>query len=77
MAKDPMEFCLSYQKMRFPTKNQCVYWPIDGKWGQGDMFFELSIDHEEWKIDQIKDYQTKIQDGVFDGKLTADEAESY
>jgi hypothetical protein len=53
-------------------------WPIDGNGGRGDMFFEFCpIRHEEWKIEPNKDYRLKYRMVVFDGKLTAEEAESY
>lgn len=53
-------------------------WPIDGNGGRGDMFFEFCpIRHEEWKIEPNKDYRLKYRMVVFEGKLTADEAESY
>lgn len=53
-------------------------WPIDGNGGRGDMFFEFCpIRHEEWKIEPNKAYQLNYRMVVFDGKLTAEEAESY
>ncbi|WP_339706396.1 PmoA family protein [uncultured Kriegella sp.] len=53
-------------------------WPIDGNGGRGDMFFEFCpIRHKEWKIEPNKDYQLKYRMVVFDGKLSADEAEAY
>ena len=53
-------------------------WPIDGNGGRGDMFFEFCpIRHEEWNIEPNKDYRLKYRMVVFEGKLTADEAESY
>lgn len=53
-------------------------WPIDGNNGRGDMFFEFCpIRHEEWKIEPKKTYQLKYRMVVFDGKLTAEEAEAY
>lgn len=53
-------------------------WPIDGNNGRGDMFFEFCpIRHEEWKIEVNRAYQLKYRMVVFDGKLTAEEAEAY
>ncbi len=53
-------------------------WPIDGNHGRGDMFFEFCpIRHEEWKIEPGKDYQLKYRMVVFEGDLTAEEAETY
>lgn len=53
-------------------------WPIDGNRGRGDMFFEFCpIRHEEWKIESGKDYQLKYRMVVFEGDLTAEEAEAY
>lgn len=53
-------------------------WPIDGNGGRGDMFFEFCpIRHEEWKIEPNKKYQLKYRMVVFDGELTAEEAEAY
>jgi hypothetical protein len=53
-------------------------WPIDGNRGRGDMFFEFCpIRHKEWKIEPDKDYQLKYRMVVFEGDLTATEAEAY
>ena len=53
-------------------------WPIDGNGGRGDMFFEFCpIRHEEWKIEPNKEYRLKYRMVVFEGTLTAQEAESY
>lgn len=53
-------------------------WPIDGNGGRGDMFFEFCpIRHEEWKIEANTAYQLKYRMVVFDGELTAEEAETY
>jgi hypothetical protein len=68
---------LSYPENRSHPEPMRI-WPIDGNGGRGDMFFEFCpIRHEEWKIEPNKDYQLKYRMVVFDGKLTADEAESY
>jgi hypothetical protein len=53
-------------------------WPIDSNEGRGDMFFEFCpIRHEEWKIEPKTDYELKYRMVVFDGKITAEEAEAY
>lgn len=68
---------LSYPENRSHPEPMRI-WPIDGNGGRGDMFFEFCpIRHEEWKIEPNKDYQLKYRMVVFDGKLTAEEAESY
>ncbi|MCM4167686.1 hypothetical protein KCTC52924_00800 [Arenibacter antarcticus] len=68
---------LSYPENRSHPEPMRV-WPIDGNGGRGDMFFEFCpIRHEEWQIEPNKEYELKYRMVVFDGKLTADEAESY
>lgn len=53
-------------------------WPIDGNGGRGDMFFEFCpIRHEPWQIESKKEYQLKYRMVVFDGELSAEDAESY
>ncbi|HZJ19947.1 MAG TPA: PmoA family protein [Pricia sp.] len=53
-------------------------WPIDANGGRGDMFFEFCpIRHEEWQIEPNKAYELKYRMVVFDGDLSADEAEAY
>ena len=53
-------------------------WPIDSNGGRGDMFFEFCpIRHEEWKIEASTAYELKYRMVVFDGELTAEEAEAY
>ena len=53
-------------------------WPIDANEGRGDVFFEFCpIRHESWKIEPNKKYQLKYRMVVFDGELTAKEAEDY
>lgn len=53
-------------------------WPVDGNEGRGDMFFEFCpIRHKEWRIEPDTDYQLKYRMVVFDGVLTAQEAEAY
>ena len=53
-------------------------WPIDANGGRGDMFFEFCpIRHNEWKIQPHKNYQLQYRMVVFEGELTANEAEAY
>ena len=53
-------------------------WPIDANDGRGDMFFEFCpIRYEEWEIESGKDYQLKYRMIVFEGTITAEEAEAY
>ncbi len=53
-------------------------WPIDGNRGRGDMFFEFCpIRHNDWSIEKGKDYSLKYRMIIFDGELTAEEAEQY
>lgn len=53
-------------------------WPIDANNGRGDMFFEFCpIRHDPWKIEPHKKYHLKYRMVVFDGDLTAKEAEKY
>ena len=53
-------------------------WPLDANSKHGDMFFEFCpIRHNEWKIERGADYSLRYRMVVFDGKLTAEEAEAY
>ncbi|MEM9142467.1 MAG: PmoA family protein [Bacteroidota bacterium] len=53
-------------------------WPVDANGGRGDMFFEFCpIRHEEWRIGPDSDYSLKYRMVVFDGELSAEEAEAY
>ncbi len=53
-------------------------WPMDSNNGRGDMFFEFCpIRHKEWEITPNKDYSLNYRMVVFDGELTAGEAEAY
>tara|TARA_R110002167_G_scaffold150636_5_gene344377 strand:+ start:2043 stop:3311 length:1269 start_codon:yes stop_codon:yes gene_type:complete len=53
-------------------------WPIDGNNGRGDMFFEFCpIRHEEWQLAPNVEYELKYRMVVFDGQLTAADAEAY
>lgn len=68
---------MSYPENRMHPEPMRI-WPIDGNNGKGDMFFEFCpIRHEEWQIEPNKKYELKYRMVVFDGKLTADEAEAY
>lgn len=68
---------MSYPENRMHPEPMRV-WPIDGNGGRGDMFFEFCpIRHEEWQIEPNKKYQLKYRMVVFDGELTATEAEAY
>lgn len=68
---------LSYPENRMHPEPMRV-WPIDANDGRGDMFFEFCpIRHEEWRIKNGKTYELKYRMVVFDGELTADEAEAY
>jgi len=51
-------------------------WPPDSQDGIGNVFFEFCpIRHQEWKLEQGKDYFLKYRMVVFDGKLDATSAE--
>ena len=53
-------------------------WPIDANNGSGDMFFEFCpIRYDEWKIKPKTEYNLKYRMVVFDGQLSAEEAEAY
>ncbi|MCL6265037.1 PmoA family protein [Flagellimonas myxillae] len=53
-------------------------WPVDSNGGRGDMFFEFCpIRHEPWQIASGKNYQLTYRMVVFEGELTAAEAEAY
>lgn len=53
-------------------------WPLDANGGRGDMFFEFCpIRHEEWNIEPGKTYELKYRMVVFEGTLSATEAEAY
>ncbi len=68
---------MSYPKNRMHPEPMRV-WPIDGNNGRGDMFFEFCpIRHKEWQIEPNKNYELKYRMVVFDGNLTAEEAEAY
>lgn len=53
-------------------------WPLDANGGRGDMYFEfVPIRHDDWKLDQRKEYTLKYRMIVFDGKMDAKTAEMY
>ncbi|MDP3431622.1 MAG: PmoA family protein [Bacteroidota bacterium] len=53
-------------------------WPMDANGGRGDMFFEFCpIRHKDWMIEKGNDYTLKYRLIIFDGKMTAEEAENY
>jgi len=68
---------LSYPENRAHPEPMRI-WPIDANGGRGDMFFEFCpIRHKEWNIEPNKDYRLKYRMVVFEGKLSAEEAETY
>jgi len=53
-------------------------WPLDANGGRGDMYFEfVPIRHDDWKLDQRKEYTLKYRMVVFDGKMDTETAEMY
>jgi len=51
-------------------------WPIDANGGRGDLFFEFCpIRHEPWKLESLKSYNLKYRMLIFDGTLSAEQAE--
>ncbi len=53
-------------------------WPPDANNGRGDMYFEFCpIRNESWKLEPLKNYTLKYRMIVFDGKMSAEEAEKY
>lgn len=53
-------------------------WPLNANGDRGDMYFEFCpIRHNDWQLEKGKDYTLKYRLLVFDGQLTADEAENY
>ncbi len=68
---------LSYPENRAHPEPMRI-WPIDANGGRGDMFFEFCpIRHKEWNIEPNKDYRLKYRMVVFEGELSAEEAETY
>ncbi|MCF7569371.1 PmoA family protein [Sabulilitoribacter arenilitoris] len=53
-------------------------WPINSNGGRGDMFFEFCpIRHIEWKIESKKEYSLNYRMLIFDGEMTAEQAEIH
>ena len=53
-------------------------WPVDANNGRGDMYFEFCpIRHNDWVIEKGRNYSQKYRLLVFDGELSAEEAEQY
>ncbi|MDY7395482.1 PmoA family protein [Aureibaculum sp. 2210JD6-5] len=51
-------------------------WPMDANGGRGDMFFEFCpIRHKPWQIESDKAYKLKYRMLIFDGSLSAEQAE--
>ena len=51
-------------------------WPLDANEGRGDVFFEFCpIRNVEWKLEGNQQYQLKYRMLIFDGVITAEEAE--
>ncbi|WP_345006088.1 PmoA family protein [Snuella lapsa] len=68
---------MSYPDNRMHPEPMRV-WPENANNGRGDMFFEFCpIRHNEWKIEPNTTYNLTYRMVVFDGELTAEEAEAY
>lgn len=53
-------------------------WPMDANGGRGDVYFEFCpIRHTDWRLERGKDYSLKYRLLVFDGSVSAGEAERY
>lgn len=53
-------------------------WPPDSQQGIGNVFFEFCpIRHQEWVLEQGKDYTLKYRMVVFDGQMDPAQAEEY
>ncbi len=53
-------------------------WPKDANKGRGDMFFEFCpIRHKKWNIKSEKAYKLNYRLLIFDGEITAEQAEIY
>ncbi len=53
-------------------------WPVDQNNGRGDMFFEFCpIRHNDWLLENGRDYCLRYRLLVFDGSLSPEEAEIY
>lgn len=67
---------LSYPANRMHPEPMRV-WPEDQN-GRGDVYFEFCpIRHKDWKLEKGNDYTLKYRLVVFDGKMSAEEAENY
>ena len=52
-------------------------WPLDANNNRGDLFFEFCpIRHNSWKMEENENYQLKYRMYVFDGDISASDAES-
>jgi hypothetical protein len=68
---------LSYPANRMHPEPMRV-WPLDANEGRGDMYFEFCpIRHRDWKIEKGSNYTLRYRLVIFDGKMTAEEAENY
>lgn len=68
---------MSYPENRMHPEPMRV-WPTDGWNSRGDMFFQFCpIRDEEWKIEPDTAYNLNYRMVVFEGSLTAKEAEDY
>jgi len=53
-------------------------WPPNSNGGTENMFFEFCpIRHQEWVLEPGKEYRLQYRMVVFDGELTAEQAEQY
>lgn len=53
-------------------------WPPNSNGGKENMFFEFCpIRHQEWVLEPGKEYRLQYRMVVFDGELTAEQAEQY
>ena len=53
-------------------------WPLNSNGGRGDLYFEfVPIRHDDWKLEPKKQYTLKYRMVVFDGSLSAEDAEKY
>lgn len=68
---------MSHPKNRMHPEPMRI-WPIDSNQGRGDMFFEFCpIRYHEWNIRPNTKYALRYRMVVFDGELSAQEAEAY
>jgi hypothetical protein len=53
-------------------------WPVNQNRGRGDVYFEFCpIRHHDWKLERGRDYALKYRLLVFDGAVSAEEAEKH